>query len=321
MLSTAGRAVALFFGLFGSVNVVAGWVAPSLDANIWWVDLRLLPSWLAQTFVLTGSLALAGCALRPRQGRRLRWFILPLVLAAVWNAAVVWRLLATGRVRSGAPLPMSFLVAVALGFAVWSAGRRQAPSSHGRVRRALALLGATGAVAFGFTVGQMFCFGKTDYRRRADAVVVFGAGGLAGGDPSLALSDRVRTAAGLYRAGLARKLILSGGPGPGRVHETEAMRRLAEEWGVAAEDILTDEAGLNTRSTVRNTLPLFRRFGLRRVLAVSHFYHLPRVKLAYRHAGVEVYTVPAEESRTLARLPYYMVREVAALWFYYLRVV
>jgi uncharacterized SAM-binding protein YcdF (DUF218 family) len=56
-----------------------------------------------------------------------------------------------------------------------------------------------------------------------------------------------------------------------------------------------------------------------RVLVVSHFYHLPRLKLAYQRAGIEVYTVPARESYLLRQMPYNMAREVAALWVYYAR--
>jgi len=59
--------------------------------------------------------------------------------------------------------------------------------------------------------------------------------------------------------------------------------------------------------------------GAKRVLAVSHAYHLPRVKMAYRRAGWDVYTVPAEESRPLTQTPYLVAREVAAVWAYYLR--
>ena len=53
--------------------------------------------------------------------------------------------------------------------------------------------------------------------------------------------------------------------------------------------------------------------------AVSHFYHLPRIKMAYQRAGIEVYTVPARETRTLLKLPQFVAREVAAFWFYYAR--
>jgi uncharacterized SAM-binding protein YcdF (DUF218 family) len=129
----------------------------------------------------------------------------------------------------------------------------------------------------------------------------------------------VRTACQLYREGLARKLILSGGPGDGAVHETESMRRMALQLGVKEDDIWLDEAGLNTQATVRNTEVIFSRWQASRILVVSHFYHLPRVKLAYQRDGWDVYTVPAKESYLLRQMPYNMAREVAALWVYYLR--
>jgi uncharacterized SAM-binding protein YcdF (DUF218 family) len=66
-------------------------------------------------------------------------------------------------------------------------------------------------------------------------------------------------------------------------------------------------------------LPILHELHARRVLVVSHAYHLPRVKLAYQQAGLNVYTVPAHETRTLARLPYFMLREIAGLTVYYLR--
>lgn len=170
-----------------------------------------------------------------------------------------------------------------------------------------------------FPMALMLFFGNTDYRRPADAIVVFGARAYDDGRLSDALEDRMRTACELYRAGLARKLVVSGGPGDGDIHETEAMRRYAIEHGVAAEDIFMDADGLNTAATVRNTVPLFREWQVQRVLAVSHFYHLPRIKLAYQRAGFEVYTVPARQNHWLSQIPYNIAREVAAFWVYYLR--
>lgn len=94
---------------------------------------------------------------------------------------------------------------------------------------------------------------------------------------------------------------------------------MAVSLGVRSEDILLDPTGVNTQKTVRGTVPLLVALGCRRVLAVSHFYHLPRVKLAHRHAGLEVYTVPAQESRGLLQMPWLVAREVVALWTYDLR--
>jgi vancomycin permeability regulator SanA len=164
----------------------------------------------------------------------------------------------------------------------------------------------------------MFCFGKTDYRRSAEAVVVFGARAYADGTCSDALADRVRTGCRLYLDGVVRKVIFSGGPGDGAVHECEAMRRLAIGMGVPDKDIILDHEGLNTRATVRNTCGLPAAQPTGRLLAVSHFYHLPRIKLQYRRAGREVFTIPAEEEYTLTKMPYLMFREIAAFWFYFL---
>jgi vancomycin permeability regulator SanA len=166
----------------------------------------------------------------------------------------------------------------------------------------------------------MVCFGMTDYRRPAEVAVVFGARVRASGRPSEAVTDRVLTACALYRAGLVQTLLMSGGPGDGAIHETEAMRTVAIAHGVPARAIWLDRHGLDTQATVRQTVALCQARGVQRILAVSHFYHLPRVKLTYRRAGWDVATVPADERGAYMRkLPLFMAREVVALWGYYLR--
>lgn len=55
------------------------------------------------------------------------------------------------------------------------------------------------------------------------------------------------------------------------------------------------------------------------MLAVSHFYHLPRVKLTADRAGLAVFTVPSPQGQPLNRLPYFLAREVAACWAYYVK--
>jgi len=165
----------------------------------------------------------------------------------------------------------------------------------------------------------MLFFGKTDYRRPADIAVVLGARVYADGRPSDALADRVRTACKLYHDGTVKKLLFSGGPGDGSIHETEGMKRMAIQLGVKPEDILLDPHGVNTQATVKNTEAIFQQLHASRVLVVSHFYHLPRIKLAYHRDGREVYTVPAKESYLLRQMPFNMAREVAALWVYYFR--
>ena len=74
-----------------------------------------------------------------------------------------------------------------------------------------------------FPLLQILCFGHTDYRRHADAAVVFGCRVYSDGTPSGALEDRVRQACELFELGYVEHLVMSGGPGPGATHETDAM--------------------------------------------------------------------------------------------------
>jgi len=188
-----------------------------------------------------------------------------------------------------------------------------------RLRSLLLFTGTALAWAALFPLIQIYCFGSTDYRRRADTAVVFGARVYANGSLSQAVADRVDTAARLYGQGLVQHIIVSGGPGDGLIHETDAMRRHLVARGVPVEAIDTDRNGWNTAATVRNTAPLLRG---QRVLAVSEFYHLPRIKLAYAAAGQEVYTVPAEASHWLRRWALgSIVREIPAFWAYYARAI
>ena len=152
----------------------------------------------------------------------------------------------------------------------------------------------------------------------ADVAVVFGAGVLPDGTPSHALLDRVHTACDLYLRGFVHKLIFSGGPGRAIVSEPEVMKRVACERGIPSEDIILDPDGHNTRKTVQNTVSIFHRSGMKRILAVSHFYHLPRIRMAYSQVGLSIRTVAAREQYGLTHLPWYLIREVVAFAYYYL---
>jgi uncharacterized SAM-binding protein YcdF (DUF218 family) len=224
-------------------------------------------------------------------------------------------LLANGRLYSGLLIPFSLVLAVLLGVCAVAVVRSSDEQTAAYPRWPVVTMALLIALAFPFA--QMFFYGKTDYRRNADVIAVFGARAYADGSCSDALADRVRTACQLFQEGYAPRLLFSGGPGDGDVHETEAMRRLALRLGVPDQAILRDEQGVNSRATVRETVTLMRAHGWQRVLAVSHDYHLPRVKMAFHRAGQEVYTVPARERYPLTQLPYLMAREVAAFWVYY----
>ena len=99
------------------------------------------------------------------------------------------------------------------------------------------------------------------------------------------------------------------------------MRDIVVKAGVPAQAVVVDSSGVSTTATVADTVPFFGEDGRRRILAVSQFYHLPRIKLAYQRAGWNVLTVPAGTSSPIPQTPYSVAREIPAFWVYYLRAV
>jgi len=313
------RGLALFLGGFSLLNVLGNLRVPEFDSNLWWIDLRTLPIWLTNAFLLTSAFCLIAFAFRPQQSTSRRMLNLAclsaLALVAAINATEFYILLIRGSISAGVPIPFSFFVGAAI-VTILFAQLQQRERPAGSL---LSVLAICAACVITFPFAQMLFFGKTDYRRPADLAVVLGARVYTDGRPSDALADRVRAACNLYCNGTVKKLLFSGGPGDGAIHETEGMKRMAVKLGVKPEDILLDAHGLNTQATVKNTEAIFQQLHVSRVLVVSHFYHLPRIKLAYHRKGWEVYTVPAKESYLLRQMPFNMAREVAALWVYYFR--
>ncbi len=217
-------------------------------------------------------------------------------------------------------MPLSFVVCALLVFVAWAALRPPAPRRR-RLLAAAVLVAVAAACVLLFPVAQVFFFGKTDYRRPADVAVVFGAQVHGSGVASTSLNDRMTTAIQLYKDHLVRRLLVSGGVGESGFNEAIVMRDIAVKAGVPARDVAVDSNGVSTNATVADTVPFFGADGWTRILAVSQFYHLPRIKLAYQRAGWNVLTVPAGTSSPIPQTPYSVVREIPAFWVYYLEAV
>ena len=151
--------------------------------------------------------------------------------------------------------------------------------------------------------------------------MVFGAQVHGNGAPSTSLRDRMDTAIGLFKEHLVKKVLVSGGVGDSGYNEALVMRDMAVKAGVPKQDVVVDSMGVNTEATVRDSIPFFSLAPRSRVLAVSQFYHLPRIKLAYQRAGWDVLTVPARTSTRIKETPYLVAREIPAFWVYYLRAI
>jgi vancomycin permeability regulator SanA len=318
---TIGRGIAFFIGGFSLLNILGQFRIEGFDANCWWIDFGSIKPAIASVVLAVVSVLLIVFTIRPNMPRRLRGvmdgLLLFLLVVCVYNSCVFFALLKSGVISSGFPVPFSLLIAIGIIIVFFTSGGER--PGGGQFKRLIIFFMTLGFCMAIFPLAQMFCFGKTDYRREADAIVVFGAGVRADGTMSDALTDRTVTGCNVYLQGYAPKIIFSGGPGPGETHETEAMKKKALEMGVPEEAIIIDAYGLSTQRTVENTSELFQQLLCKDVIVVSHYYHLPRIKMTYQRHQYQVVTVPAKESRILLKLPQYIIREIVAIWVYYLR--
>ncbi len=314
ILRDAGAAL----GVFGLVNIAGEFIRGPFDVLRTFVG---VPEF-AYPYVLPLEALVASVLviqrLRPIESRRPRIacaVLLGLVaLFSLVDILTFYQLVFVGKIQTSWPIPSSIVVCLFFSALAYDIFRGQTKADW-TPKKALQLFGTSAAVATTLPLLLMFTFGPTNYSREADCAVVFGARVWDDGTPSLALADRVDEGIRLYQKGLVKKLVMSGAIDGRNGHsEPEVMKKRAVEAGVLPTDVLLDEAGIDTSSTVRNTATLMQREGFSKTLAVSHYYHGPRVKMLFSRARVRVYTVPAKMTRRLMKEPLFIAREILAYY-------
>ncbi|MBQ3706574.1 MAG: YdcF family protein [Clostridia bacterium] len=151
--------------------------------------------------------------------------------------------------------------------------------------------------------------GEADVRDRgADCILVLGAGVRSDGSPSHMLEDRLLVGIGLYEAGAAPKLLMSGDHGSVDYDEVNTMKSFAVEHGVSPDDVFMDHAGFSTYESLIRARDVF---GAKHIVIVSQEYHLYRALWLADALGLEAVGVPAD-LRTYIGQSMREVREIAA---------
>lgn len=165
-----------------------------------------------------------------------------------------------------------------------------------RIARLAAGLGAGLIAVWIVTTALILLAGATPVLRSADAILVLGAAQY-NGRPSPVLKARVDHALDLYRQGFAPRIVFTGGVGEGdTLSEGEVARRYAIERGVPDSVILVERQGATSAASVDAAAVLMRATGLRSALIVSDSYHMLRLELLARRAGIRPFRAPAPES-------------------------
>lgn len=158
---------------------------------------------------------------------------------------------------------------------------------------------------------------RGDPPRPVDTAVVLGFGLLRGGAVSPVFEARIARGVALRRAGLARRLLLTGGVGAHPPAESVAARARAVALGVPEGELLLEDRSHTTRENMIEARRVLREAGAPAgpVAIVSDTFHLARARRLARDAGLDPVMVsavsPAWTDRR--RAAWWVLREAALL--------
>lgn len=121
--------------------------------------------------------------------------------------------------------------------------------------------------------------------------LVFGGGMQRDGNQTQMQADRVSKAVELYSSKKVSKIMMTGDDGANNANEVDAMWSQAKDLGVPISDILIDRHGYRTYESCYREANIL---GIKKVVAVSQSFHLPRIIYFCRHFGIETIGVSAD---------------------------
>ena len=150
-------------------------------------------------------------------------------------------------------------------------------------------------------------------------VVVLGAG-LNGTEPSMILRERLEATLEYLNENPATVCVVSGGQGAGEViTEAQCMFDWLTARGIPEERIWMETKATSTLENLEFSLALIQeRTGERpdKLGIISSEFHLFRASLMAKDLGIEVVLIPAKTQSLGLRINYFL-REIPAVWFYF----
>jgi uncharacterized SAM-binding protein YcdF (DUF218 family) len=176
-------------------------------------------------------------------------------------------------------------------------------------------------LAGGYATYRIWAQGQTDEERPADAIVVMGAAQY-DGRPSRVFAARLDHAVSLYLAGVAPRLVVTGGKAEGdRTTEAAVGRAFAISLGVPEENILMEDQSRTTLESIRGVSDVLDANGVRTAIFVSDRPHMLRVLRMAADEGITAWGSPTRTSpieTDLAGQVNATVHELGALAWYFL---
>ena len=177
-----------------------------------------------------------------------------------------------------------------------------------------------GVVISGYAAYRIWEQGNRDERRPADAIVVMGAAQY-DGRPSPVFAARLDHAIELYHAGVAPRLIVTGGKREGdRTTEAASARSYAIAHDVPDAAILGEDTSRTTLQSIRRVAALMQAEGIGSAVFVSDPSHMLRVLRMASDEGITAYGSPTRTSpveQDVVRRLDAIVHELGALAVYF----
>lgn len=150
---------------------------------------------------------------------------------------------------------------------------------------------------FIFQLIEIYKFSKITYTSKADAALVLGAA-VWHNKPSPVFAERINHAINLYKTGVVKKLIFTGGHfNPASHSEAHIAKIYALQKGVKEIDIFLEEESKNTKDNLLFSKLILEKERLNKVILVSDPIHMRRAVLISQKLGIETHSSPTPTSR------------------------
>lgn len=179
--------------------------------------------------------------------------------------------------------------------------------------RILGVLAVLMVAYVGVTFVQVYRASRHEGARPADAILVLGAAQY-NGRPSPVLQDRLDHALVLYEAGIAPRIVLTGGRREGDAFtEATAGYNYLRDRGVPDDALLREVQGSNTYESLAASARFLRDAGHLEVVLVTDGYHAKRVDSIAEDLGLDSTVSPSANRLSSSAELRQLVRETGAV--------
>ncbi len=328
------RATAFFVGCMTLLVLLGELRSSNFSAGGWWIDLAPLPKGAARGLLGLSAAFLILFAFFPRTNGLIRrcggLCTLGLLGAVGWNLYRYYHVAHAGQSFREVPIPFAVHVAALLLVVLpgqlsgwWDRTNFFKDFFVGTVTLATCVVS--------FPLATFACVGLLDDRGAIDPVNVPAAVVLAGrADAEHVAADNregnpLQRACQLYRDGQIKKLLLVARPSETAAGDEtlQSLRRAVLDQGIPEADVLSQPAAPaasgDSRATLSETAKFLDAQKLSHVLIVARFFEVPRVRLSFERAGLDVHAAPIREDIRPAQMRPVLAREAAAFWMSYVQ--